>query len=92
MAPPVGNFVSVCGWIFDDAGASSATVQIVNGTGTNCATAGVSLTPAWTVGTNNPFVAFAPFGQALFSTGQEVCLVVTGGPVNYFITYSSPLQ
>ena len=86
------NFNSVCGWIFDDAGAGTATVQLVSGTGVNCATPGVTLTPAWTVGTNNPFVAFAPFGQALFSTNTEICAVVTAGPVNYFISYSSPLQ
>src|SRR5262245_13226578 len=87
VAPVSGVPVSVCGYTFN-AGAAAATVQIVSGTGTNCATGQVAITPVFSLGINGS-LSFAP-GRAFFSTasGAALCSVITGtGPMAIAVQY-----
>jgi len=82
-----GQSISVCGYTFN-AGAAAATIQIVSGTGTNCNTGQVAITPVFSLGINGN-LSFAP-GRAFFSaaSGAALCYVITGtGPMAAAVQY-----
>ena len=90
VAAQAGVGISVCGYTFN-AGAAAATVQIMSGTGTNCATNQIAITPVFSLGINGS-LSFAP-GRAFISTpaatpGYALCYVITGtGPMAIAVQY-----
>src|SRR6516165_3671987 len=81
VAPVAGRAIHICG--FDvNAGAAAGTFQLSTGTGTNCGTNTVNITPAFSLGING--VLSSRNTTVWFSSpqGNALCYVITGtGPV-----------
>ena len=82
-----GQSVHICG-IYMNAGAAAATYQLTVGTGTNCASNAVLVTPAFSLGING--VMEIAHTVAFFSSpsGYSLCHTITGtGPMNVLLSY-----
>lgn len=75
-----GNTIYVCGYIFSTAATGS--VSLVYGTGTNCGTGQVAITPPWTFATSTAGIASLvdehdqPTGVVV-PAGQNLCILVS---------------
>jgi hypothetical protein len=93
VAGVVGQTIAVCGYEIN-AGAAAGTFQLTAGTGTNCNTNTVNITPVYTLGINGVLASRLP--NAFYSTpipvppavGYSLCYTITGtGPINALVTY-----
>ena len=87
VAGNTGQAIHVCSVVMN-AGAAAATYQLSTGTGTNCGTGTVAMTPAFSLGING-VLAFNNT-VAWFSTplGNSLCHTSTGtGPMNVLVLY-----
>lgn len=83
-----GQSVHVCGYDID-AGAAAATFQLITGTGVNCATNTVNVTPAFSLGSNGVLVSRP--GNVWYSspTNNALCYAITGtGPLQAVVSYA----
>jgi len=79
--------ISICGWSLN-AGAATATAQLETGSGTNCGTSTVALTPAVALGINGVLVDHTPTAFQSLNRGNDLCLVTTGtGPMQVTVYY-----
>jgi hypothetical protein len=87
VAPVAGQAVHLCG--FDiNAGAAAGTFQLSVGTGTNCGTGTLNVTPAFSLGING--VLSSRNTTVWYSTpqGSALCYTITGtGPINAVVSY-----
>lgn len=82
------QIISICGWEIN-AGAATVTWQFVHGTGTNCATNQVILTPVFYLAINGIQVSRSPYAQISLPPGRDLCVVTTGtGPLEILIYYA----
>jgi|SRR5215831_5293229 len=82
------QIISICGWEAN-AGAATVTWQLIHGTGTNCGTGPVVLTPVFYLAINGIQVSRSPYAQISLPPGKDLCIVTTGtGPLEFFIYYA----
>jgi hypothetical protein len=93
VAGVTGQTIAVCGYDIN-AGAAAGTFQLTVGTGTNCGTNTLNITPAFSLGINGQMTSRLP--TAFYSTpipvppaaGYSLCYTITGtGPINALVTY-----
>jgi hypothetical protein len=84
--PAVSFLNTVCGFVVTLS--ALGTVEFVSGNGAGCATGTQALTPAWTLAAGVPLQIYAPFGSALFSSSNQICLAATGGAAAYLINFA----
>jgi hypothetical protein len=83
----VGKVISLCGWSVN-AGAAAGTAQLEYGTGTNCGTGTIAVTPAYALGINGVLVDHPGAANFSLPQGADLCLVTTGtGPVQLVVYY-----
>jgi hypothetical protein len=81
--------VGICGITFTSSGV--ATVQVIEGTGTNCGTSGVNVSGVINLVAGVPITLGGNLGLVLktsATTSTQVCLVVTGTAVNFNMSYA----
>jgi len=82
-----GRVVVICGWHVTATAAS--TFKFSTGTGANCATNNVVLTPTFNVSTNAPSQDHIEFAALSVPTGNAVCVTVAGtGPAQVLLWFS----
>lgn len=87
VAGVAGKQISVCGWALNT-GAAAATAQLRYGTGTDCATGTVSLTPEISLGVNGVYVDRSAYAFQSLAQLTDLCLVTTGtGPMQVTVYY-----
>jgi len=87
VAAASGSAVHICGYDIN-AGAAAGTFQLSTGTGTNCGTGTVNITPAFSLGINGVLVSRP--GAVWYSSpsGNALCYTITGtGPINAVVLY-----
>jgi len=80
--------IFVCGFVINGAGAT--TTKLVYGTGTNCATGQISLTPAFTLATGSNIAAGSGLGYLLkTAAGNALCVTNSAAiAANVFVSYT----
>jgi hypothetical protein len=79
--------ISICGWALN-AGAAAATAQLEQGSGTNCGTNTVAITPSISLGINGTYIDHIGPAAISLSQGTDLCLVTTGtGPMAVTVYY-----
>jgi hypothetical protein len=79
VALAAGKRIMVCGFSFM-VGATATNVSLVYGTGANCATDQVALTPAFQIGVNGGIVNEAPVWNGLATpAGKALCIKTSAG-------------
>lgn len=84
-----GKSIYVCGYSML-VGGTATNVSLVYGTGTNCGTGQVALTPAWQFPANGGISDSYPFGNAILTpNGQALCVKTSAGnAVQVLIRYA----
>jgi hypothetical protein len=79
VALAAGKRVMVCGFAFM-VGGTATSVSLVYGTGTNCGTGQVALTPAFQIGVNGGIVVESMAWNGLAApAGQALCIKTSAG-------------
>ncbi len=88
VALAAGKRVMVCGFAFM-VGATATNVSLVYGTGANCATDQVALTPAFQIGVNGGIVHVSPVWNGIATpAGKALCIKTSAGnAVQGLVTY-----
>lgn len=88
VAASTGKWIYITS--FDFVSTAAATVQLVYGTGTNCATGTTNLTGAYGMSTFTVITKGNGLSGVLFvPSGNALCITVTGtGPVNGSLSYA----
>ena len=87
VAGLAGQSIHICGYVLN-AGAAAATFQLTVGTGANCGTGTVNITPAFSLGVNGVLVDRGPYVWFSSAQGSALCYAVTGtGPMNALVSY-----
>lgn len=88
-AAVTGKIIVICGWHITNT-ASSGTFQITYGTGSNCGTGNVSITPVLNVSNTAPSTDHIDYGIASTPISQALCItpsVATIAGIVYFAQY-----
>ena len=90
-----GTSINICGYAAN-AGAAAATFALSYGTGTNCATGTVSITPVFALGINGVMVDHVTGANIAIPSvnasgvANDLCLVTTGtGPLGIIVYYTN---
>ena len=87
IAGVAGQSIHVCGYAIN-AGAAAGTFQLTVGTGTNCGTNTLNITPVYSLGVNGVLVDRTVSAWYSSPSGYSLCYTITGtGPMNVLVTY-----
>ena len=88
VALAAAKSIYVCGFVINGAGATTA--KLVYGTGTNCATGQVSLTPAFTLATGSNIVFGGGLGYVMKTIAANALCVTNSAAVaaNVLVSYT----
>jgi hypothetical protein len=78
LAGVAGKVIVVCGWHVTSSSGTASTFQLSSGTGTNCATTNVNLTPAFNVTSTAPSADHVDFAQLSIPAGNNLCIISSG--------------
>lgn len=82
-----GATISLCGFAYNT-GAAAGSMQLSTGTGSNCGTGTVAITPAFALGINGVLVDHVEFAHFSAPPGNDVCLTTSGtGPSQLLIYF-----
>lgn len=83
-----GSVIQICGYTIWAAG--TATVKLVYGTGTNCATGETAITPAFSLITQTGIVEASPYFRGMNApSGNALCIKTSAGVAVQAIVYFS---
>jgi hypothetical protein len=87
VAGVAGQAIHICGYVLNS-GAAASTFQLSVGSGTNCGTGTVQVTPAFSLGVNGVLVSQHGFAWFSSAAGSALCYAITGtGPLNALVSY-----
>ena len=82
-----GKVVYICGWHVT--GTAASTFKLSYGTGANCATRNVVLTPTFNVSTTAPSTDHVEFASLSTPVSQGLCVTVGGtGPAQVYVWFA----